>query len=75
MTITSLYNNGLSTTLFGKARRADLSLLYSHADESFYLRQIARTTGIGLGPVQRELKNLTDTGIIIRDVQGRQVYY
>jgi len=25
--------------------------------------------------VQRELKNLTDTGIIIREVQGRQVYY
>ena len=25
--------------------------------------------------MQRELKNLTDTGIIIREVQGRQVYY
>jgi predicted nucleotidyltransferase len=30
---------------------------------------------IGRGTVQRELKNLTDTGIIIREVQGRQVYY
>jgi predicted nucleotidyltransferase len=25
--------------------------------------------------VQRELKNMTDMGIIIREVQGRQVYY
>jgi len=30
---------------------------------------------IGRGTVQRELRNLTDTGIIIREVQGRQVYY
>ena len=73
--ITSLDNNGLAATLFGKTRRAILSLLYGHADESFYLRQIARTTGIGLGPIQRELKQLTDAGIIQRSVQGRQVYY
>ena len=39
------------------------------------MRQIARTTGIGIGPVQRELKQLTDCGIIQRRVQGRQVYY
>jgi len=68
-------NNGLATTLFSKARRAILSLLYSHADEAFYLRQIVRATSIGLGPVQRELKQLTDAGIICRTVQGRQVYY
>jgi predicted nucleotidyltransferase len=68
-------NNGLATTLFSKARRAILSLLYGHVDEVFYLRQIVRATSIGLGPVQRELKQLTDAGIICRTVQGRQVYY
>jgi predicted nucleotidyltransferase len=68
-------NNNLGTTLFGKARRGILSLLYGHADEEYYLRQIARTTGIGIGPVQRELKQLTDSHIIRRRVQGRQVYY
>ena len=68
-------NNGLSTILFSKARRAILSLLYGHADESFYLRQIVRATDIGLGPVQRELKQLTDADIIRRTVRGRQVYY
>lgn len=67
--------NSLPLTLFGKTRRAVLSLLYGHADESFYLRQIARATGGGLGSVQRELKQLTDAGIIKRTVQGRQVYY
>ena len=67
--------NNLGTTLFGKARRGILSLLYGHADEEYYLRQIARATGIGIGPVQRELKLLADSGIIQRRVQGRQVYY
>lgn len=68
-------NKNLSSILFGKARRAILSLLYGHSHESFYLRQVVRATGVGLGPVQRELKQLADVGIIRRSVQGRQVYY
>ena len=68
-------NDSITKILFGKARRAVLSLLYGHVDESFYLRQIVRTTGVGLGPVQRELKQLTDVGIVQRSEQGRQVYY
>jgi predicted nucleotidyltransferase len=72
---TSSGNNGLATTMFGKARRAVLSLLYGHTDEAFYLRQVVRVTGIGLGPAQRELKQLTDAGIIQRMVRGKQVYY
>lgn len=68
-------NNNLVITLFGKTRRAILSLLYGDADEAFYLRQIVRVTGAGLGAVQRELPKLTDAGIIQREVKGRQVYY
>lgn len=65
----------LAASLFGKTRRAVLSLLYSHADEAFYLRQLARVTEVGLGAVQREVKRLSDSGIIRRTVRGRQVYY
>ena len=68
-------DNNLTDVLFGKARQAILALLYGHADEAFYLRQIVRTAGIGLGPAQRELKQLVDAGIITREVQGIQVYY
>ncbi len=67
--------DSLSATLFGKTRRAVLGLLYSHVEETFYLRQIARTAGVGLGAVQRELKKLSEAGIIRRIVLGRQVYY
>ena len=69
------HSDNLSETLFGKTRRAVLSLLYSHIDDAFYLRQIVRTAGVGSGAVQRELKQLSDVGIIQRIVRGRQVYY
>ncbi len=72
---TSGNSSNLSATLFGKTRRAVLSLLYSHTDEAFYLRQIARAAGVGLGAVQRELRQLSDAGIIQRTVKGKQVYY
>ena len=65
----------LTKTLFSKTRRAVLSLLYSHVDDTYYLRQIVRAAGVGLGTVQRELKQLSDAGIIRRIVRGRQVYY
>ena len=68
---------GFSSLLFGKAktRQAILSLLYGHTDESYYLRQIVRTTGFGLGPIERELKQIEETGIIRRSDSGHQVYY
>jgi predicted nucleotidyltransferase len=72
---TAPYKENISQTLFGKTRRAVLSLLYSHVDEAFYLRQIVRVAGVGLGAVQRELKLLSDAEIIQRIVRGRQVYY
>ena len=68
-------DENLSAALFGKTRRAVLALLYSHVDESFYLRQIVRTAGVGMGAVQRELKRLSDSGIITKTLQGQQVYY
>lgn len=65
----------LAATLFGKTRRAMLAQLYSHPDEAFYVRQLIRAAKGGLGAVQRELKELTEAGIIQRQVRGRQVYY
>ena len=69
------HTDNLSRTLFSKTRRAVLSLLYSKVDDAFYMRQIVRAAGVGLGAVQRELKQLSDAGIIQRIVRGHQVYY
>lgn len=62
-------------SLFGHTRSALLAILYGHADQSFYLRQLVRAVGAGHGALQRELKHLMDIGLIVRTVQGNQVLY
>lgn len=64
-----------SGSLFGHTRSALLAMFYGHADQSFYLRQLARAVGTGHGALQRELKHLTDMGLILRTTQGNQVLY
>src|SRR5580698_305470 len=61
--------------LFGRTRNAVLGLLYSHPDESLYVREIVRAADSGQGSVQRELRNLERVGILKRTVRGRHVYY
>jgi predicted nucleotidyltransferase len=65
----------LGQTLFSRNRRALLGLLYGHPDEQFYLREIVRFCGGGVGAIQRELKQLTEAGILRRTVRGNQVYF
>jgi DNA-binding transcriptional ArsR family regulator len=72
---TSESNEPLGATLFGKTRRAILGLLFGHADESFYLREIVRASGGGVGAVQRELQRLTAAGLVRRTRRGSQVYF
>lgn len=67
--------DALSSALFGKCRRAILALLYSHPDEDFYLRQIARFVEAGQGGVQREVRRLTEAQIIRRTLRGRTAFY
>lgn len=65
----------VSGILFGRTRGAVLSVLYGHVGEAFYLRQLARRTDIALGPVQRELRQLVDSGLVSRNVVGARTLY
>jgi predicted nucleotidyltransferase len=67
--------NGLADLLFGRTRGAILALLFGHADQSFYTRQIAREVDVSVGAVQRELENLSKVGLIVRNSVGSQVFY
>jgi predicted nucleotidyltransferase len=71
----NLNYNSISDSLFSKTRQSVLALLYGNTDRSFYTRQVLDTVKIGRGTVQRELQNLTESGIIIREVRGNQVHY
>lgn len=65
----------LSSALFGKARRALLSLFYGNPDEAFFLRQVVRLSGCGMGVVQRELDQLVRTGILRRTEKNNHVFF
>jgi len=67
--------NGLADLLFGRTRGAIMALLFGHADQSFYTRQIAREVDASVGAVQRELENLSKVGLIVRNSVGSQVFY
>ena len=72
---TSQSDDSVGTVLFGKTQRALLALFFLRPDESFYLRQIVRTAGVGQGAVQRELAHWVDSGIVVRTRRGNQVYF
>ena len=61
--------------LLPKTRRAILGLLFRHPGEAFYEREIVRAINGGRGAVQRELRALTRSGILQRDVRGNMAYY
>jgi len=62
--------------LFGSVSRARiLVLLFAQMDRRFYQREIMYETGLSLQPVQRELANLVDLGIIRKQETPNRVYY
>jgi len=61
--------------LFGAYRRRILSLLLLHPEESFYVREIGRLTGVPAGSLHREVRLLADAGLLLRTVAGNQVRY
>ncbi len=65
----------LVEVLFGAYRRQILALLLLRADESFYVREIARLTGVPAGSLHRELTLLADAGLLLRAEAGNQVRY
>lgn len=65
----------LATLFLGNYRRQVLGLLLLHPDESFHLREIARITNTQPGTLRRELKKLTDAGVLQCEKMGNLVRY
>jgi len=62
--------------LFGSVSRARiLALLVSRPGQQLYQREIMYEIGFPLQPVQRELKNLVDLGIVTKAKTPNRVYY
>lgn len=62
--------------LFGSVSRARiLGFLYTHVGRTFYQREIVYEAGLSLRPVQRELNNLMDLGIVRKHETRNKAYY
>lgn len=61
--------------LFGTYRRRILALLLLHPEQSFYVREIMRLTGVPSGSLHREITALADAGLLTRSASGNQVRY
>lgn len=72
---TSPKSIGIPDALFNKTKQAILGLLFSNVDNEYHQRGIAKLLNISPGVIQRELKVLTMTGIILREKRGNQVFY
>jgi predicted transcriptional regulator len=67
---------GVLIKLFGSISRARiLALLISRAGQQLYQREIMYEIGSPLQPVQRELQNLLDLGIVKKVSTLNRVYY
>jgi predicted nucleotidyltransferase len=64
-----------ANALFPRTRTQILSALLMNPKRSWFLSDLARHLGVPKTSLQRELLNLEGAGIILREVDGRQVYY
>jgi len=60
--------------LFSAYRRRVLGLLL-RPDDSLHVREISRLTGVPAGSLHRELRALTEAGLLLREPMGNQVRY
>lgn len=65
----------IASVLFTKTQRQILALLYGQPESSFYLNEIVRLTDVGKGAIARNLKKMTDTGLLSTYRQGNQTHY
>lgn len=61
--------------LFTRTQRQVLGLLFGHPERSFYANEVVRLAGVGTGSTQRELKRLTDAGLLTCSSVGNQKHY
>ena len=61
--------------LFSAYRRQVLGLLLLRPEDRFHVREISRLTGVPAGSLHRELRALTDAGLLLREPAGNQVRY
>ena len=60
---------------FSTYRRQVLGLLLLRPHDSLHVREISRLTGVPAGSLHRELRSLTEVGLLLREPAGNLVRY
>jgi hypothetical protein len=68
-------HQSLADTLFTKGQQRVLRLLFGHPERSFFANEIIRQTGGGAGAIHRELKTLTQAGVLTETSIGNQRHF
>lgn len=68
-------DSGIGKALFPKVRRKVLALFLLNPEKRFYFREAVRLLGDTPGSLQRELKSLASTGILLMEPIGIQKFY
>lgn len=66
---------GLADALFTNTQQRVLGYLFGQPERSFFASELIKLTGAGSGAVQRELKQLTDSGLLTTSQVGNQKHY
>lgn len=61
--------------LFPSTKQKVLILFFTHPDRSYHLREIIREVQAGKGAVERELRNLSETGILSKRKEHSNTIY
>ena len=61
--------------MFSPYRRRVLATLFLRPDERFHVRELERLTGVSAGSLHRELKAMAESGLLLREKIGNQVFY
>lgn len=61
--------------MFSPYRREVLATLFLRPDEALHVRELERITGISAGSLHRELRAMAESGLLLREKSGHQVFY
>jgi hypothetical protein len=65
----------LEALISSRIRRALFEHILSHPSERFYLRGLAKSLGLSVSPLRRELKRLEQSGVLQAAQEGNMLFY
>lgn len=68
-------NQGLGGALFTNTQQRVLAFLFGQPERSYFANELIKLTGAGSGAVQRELKRLTESGLVTSEMRGNQRHF